>query len=142
MVLAADIFWSNKSTGDPGLHGYILTGNIIGAGYLQHIFEQILRTGHYIDPEVLEDNLRLAEFDPLTPREEECALLLAFGLSNDDISLNLGVSRHRIENMITNLYLKFRILGEPGNPGGACAWQRQSIFCMGGIGQISIMRRF
>jgi two-component system, NarL family, nitrate/nitrite response regulator NarL len=117
MVLAADIFWSNKSTGHPGLQGYILTGNIIGASYVQHVYEQILATGHYIDREVLEDNLRLAEFDPLTQREEECALLLANGLSNEEISQKLSISRHRIENMITNLYLKFRILGEPGNPG-------------------------
>jgi DNA-binding NarL/FixJ family response regulator len=117
MVLAADIFWSNKESGQPALQGYILTGNIIGGHYLHQIYQQVITTGHYIDREVLEDHYRLEEFETLTPREEECAILVADGTSNDDISRKMGISSHRVENIISNLYLKFRILGDPGNPG-------------------------
>lgn len=116
MVLAADIFWSNKEAGQPALQGYILTGNIIGGQYFQQIYNQVAATGHYIDREVLEDHYRLQEFEPLTPREEECAILLSGGTSNEEISLRMGISSHRVENIISNLYLKFRIFGEPGNP--------------------------
>ena len=117
MVLAADIFWSNKETGQPALQGYILTGNISGRDYLQKIFDQVITTGHYIDREVLEDHYRLQEFDPLTPREEQCALQVAGGISNENIGQKMGISCHSVENIISNLYLKFRILGDPGNPG-------------------------
>ncbi len=117
MVLAADIFWSNKESGQPALQGYILTGNIIGGQYLQQIYQQVVTSGHYIDREVLEDHYRLEEFEPLTPREEECAIYVADGYSNDGISQKMGISSHRVENIISNLYLKFRILGDPGNPG-------------------------
>jgi DNA-binding NarL/FixJ family response regulator len=117
MVLAADIFWSNKESGQPALQGYILTGNIIGGQYLQQIYKQVITTGHYIDREVLEDHYRLEEFEALTPREEECAIYVADGYSNDGICQKMGISGHRVENIISNLYLKFRILGDPGNPG-------------------------
>jgi len=117
MVLAADIFWSNKEAGQPALQGYILTGNISGRDYLQKIYDQVTATGHYIDREVLEDHYHLQEFDPLTPREEQCALQVAGGISNEIISQKMGISCHSVENIISNLYLKFRILGDPGNPG-------------------------
>lgn len=117
MVLAEDIFWSNKESGQPALQGYILTGNISGCRDLQKIYEQVIATGHYIDREVLEDHYRLEEFEALTPREEQCALLVAGGYSNEAISQKMGISGHRVENIISDLYLKFRILGDPGNPG-------------------------
>ena len=117
MVLAADIFWSNKESGQPALQGYILTGNISGRHDFQQIYDQVIATGHYIDREVLEDHFRLEEFEALTPREEQCAILVAGGASNDVISQKLGISSHRVENIISDLYLKFRILGDPGNPG-------------------------
>lgn len=117
MVLAADIFWSHKESGQPGLQGYILTSNIISCDYLQRVYDQVVATGHYIDREVLEDHYRLQEFEPLTPREEDCAVLVSGGLSNEEISQKMGISSHRVENIISNLYLKFRIFGEPGNPG-------------------------
>jgi DNA-binding NarL/FixJ family response regulator len=117
MVLAADILWSNKESGQPALQGYILTGNISGRHDLQQIYDQVIATGHYIDREVLEDHFYLEEFEALTPREEQCAILVANGSSNDVISRKMGISSHRVENIISDLYLKFRILGDPGNPG-------------------------
>lgn len=117
MVLAADILWSNKELSQPALQGYILTRNIIERTSLQEIYDQVISTGHYIDREVLEDHFRLEDFEPLTPREEECAMLVASGCSNEDISQKMNISVHRVENIISTLYLKFRILGDPGNPG-------------------------
>ena len=38
-------------------------------------------------------------------------------ISNEVISQKMGISCHRVENIISDLYLKFRILGDPGNPG-------------------------
>jgi DNA-binding NarL/FixJ family response regulator len=117
MVLAADIFWARRNSAQPGLQGYILTRNISSSRYLQHVHDQIVRTGHYIDREILEWHYKLTEFEPLTPREEECALLMADGLSNQEIAQRMVISRRRVENIISALYLKFRILGHPGNPG-------------------------
>ena len=117
MVLAADIFWSNKDKGQPDLQGYLLTGSITGGYTLQQVYDRIVATGYYMDPNVLEWYYRFTEYEPLTRREEECALLLAQGSSNQIIGEKMGVSSHWVENMISALYLKFRILGEPGNPG-------------------------
>jgi DNA-binding NarL/FixJ family response regulator len=117
MVLAADIFWSRKETGQPALQGYLLTSSINSGSTLRQVYDQIMKVGYYIDPEILRWHYRLAEFDPLTKREEQCALLVAEGFSNEIISRELGISSHRVENIISTLYLKFRILGDPGNPG-------------------------
>jgi len=117
MVLAADIFWSNKEKGQPDLQGYLLTGSITGSCTLQQVYDRVVVTGYYMDPKVLEWYYRFTEYDQLTRREEECALLLAQGSSNQVIGEKMGVSSHWVENMISTLYLKFRILGEPGNPG-------------------------
>jgi DNA-binding NarL/FixJ family response regulator len=117
MVLAADIFWSNKEKGQPDLQGYLLTGSITGSDTLRQVYDRVVTTGYYMDPRVLEWYYRFTEFEPLTRREEECAMLLAKGTSNQVIGEKMGVSRHWVENMISTLYLKFRILGEPGNPG-------------------------
>lgn len=117
MVLAADIFWANKESGQPALQGYLLTSSISNSHILRHVYDQLVATGHYIDPVVLEWHYRLKEYEPLTMREEECALCLASGMSNSAISRKLGVTIHRVENIISTLYLKFRILGDPGNPG-------------------------
>jgi len=117
MILAADIFWSKKEAGQPALQGYLLTQSITGGKTLRQVYDQIQTTGYYIDPDVLEWHYRLAEFDPLTGREEQCALLVAEGISNRDISQTMGISEHRVENLMSTLYLKFRILGDPGNPG-------------------------
>jgi len=117
MVLAAEIFRDGQDGAQPGLQGYILTRNISSSHYLQHVYEQILQPGHYIDPDVLEWHYRLADLEPLTPREEECALLVAEGLGNDEISRRMVISRHRVENIVNALYLKFHIVGDPGDPG-------------------------
>jgi DNA-binding NarL/FixJ family response regulator len=58
----------------------------------------------------------LSEFEPLTPREEECALLVAEGCSNQEIAGRMVLSRKRVENLMGALYLKFRIPGDPRNP--------------------------
>jgi DNA-binding NarL/FixJ family response regulator len=117
MVLAAEIFWARKKPARVGLQGYILTRNISSSRYLERVYDQIVHTGHYIDREVLEWHYKLTEFEPLTPREEECALLVAEGLSNDDIARRMVISSRRVENLVSSLYFKFQILGHPGNPG-------------------------
>ncbi|MCJ7532907.1 MAG: response regulator [Anaerolineales bacterium] len=117
MVLAADIFWAHKESGQPALQGYLLTSSISNGNILRHVYDQVVATGHYIDPVVLEWHYRLREYESLTVREEECAMCLAAGMSNEVISRELCITIHRVENIISTLYLKFRILGDPGNPG-------------------------
>lgn len=116
MVLAADIFRERKDLAQPGLQGYILTRNISSSQYLQSVYDHILRSGYYIDPDILRWHYRWAEIEPLTHREEECALLLAAGLGNTEIALQMVISNRRVENIISNLYLKFKISGDPGDP--------------------------
>jgi DNA-binding NarL/FixJ family response regulator len=117
MVLAADIFWAHKESGQPSLQGYLLTSSISNSHILRHVYDQLMVFGHFIDPVVLEWHYRLKEYESLTNREEECALCLAAGMSNAAISRELGITLHRVENIISTLYLKFRIFGDPGNPG-------------------------
>lgn len=116
MVLAADIFREDKSLSQPGLQGYILTRNITSISYLHRVVKQIARDGHYVDPDVLRCHYQLSETEPLTPREQECALLVARGFSNEKIARHLVVSCRRVENMIGVLYTKFNITGHPGDP--------------------------
>jgi DNA-binding NarL/FixJ family response regulator len=65
---------------------------------------------------VLEWHYRLSEFEPLTPREEECALLVAEGYSNQEIAKRMVLAQKTVENLIGTLYLKFHIPGDPRNP--------------------------
>ena len=116
MVLAADILRERKSLSQPGLQGYILTRNISSSSYLRQVVRQIAQNGHYIDPDVLRCHYQLAEIEPLTPREKECALLVARGFSNEKIARHLVVSRRRVENLVGALYAKFNITGHPGDP--------------------------
>jgi DNA-binding NarL/FixJ family response regulator len=116
MVLAAEIFREQKEPAQPGLQGYLLTRNISSSAYLIQIYQQINNYGQFIDPDILRWHYRFSALEPLTPREEECALLIARGLSNIQIADRMSVSRRRIENLINSLYLKFRISGDPGDP--------------------------
>ena len=116
MVLAAEILWERKTGGQPRLQGYVLTENIFSSRHLESIYDSILRTGYYVDPEVLEWHYRLSAFEPLTPREEECALLVADGRSNREIAGRMVLSRRRVENLVGALYDKFHIPGDPRNP--------------------------
>lgn len=116
MVLAAEILWERKTGDQPRLHGYALTENISHSGQLKAIYDMISRAGYYVDPEVLEWHYRLSEFEPLTPREEECALLVADGYGNGEIADRMVLSQRRVENLIGDLYDKFRIPGDPRNP--------------------------
>jgi DNA-binding NarL/FixJ family response regulator len=117
MVLAAEIFKERKDIAQPGLQGYILTSNISSSRYLQYIYEKILKGGYFIDPDVLRWYYELAKIEPLTNREEECALMVAEGFGNTEIARRMSISNRRVENMISSLYLKFHIIGEPGDPG-------------------------
>ncbi len=117
MVLAAEIFQQTGNSGEPGLQGYILTRNISSSRYLKHVYEQILHNGYFIDPDVLQCNYRLREIEPLTDRERECAGFVAKGYSNQEIAEEMQVSLRRIENIMSSLYLKFHIEGNPGDPG-------------------------
>jgi DNA-binding NarL/FixJ family response regulator len=116
MVLASEIFREQKELSQPGLQGYLLTRNISSSDYLLQIYRQIQSSGYFIDPDVLRWHYRFAELEKPTPREEECALLIAKGLSNVQIAERMVVSRRRVENLINSLYQKFRILGDPGDP--------------------------
>ena len=116
MVLAAEILWEKKKGKQPKLQGYVLTENIFSSRHLKAICDSILRTGYYIDPEALEWHYRLSEFEPLTPREEECALLVAEGYGNQEIAKQMVLSQKTVENLIGTLYLKFHIPGDPRNP--------------------------
>jgi len=116
MVLASEIFREQKDLAQPGLQGYLLTRNISSSDYLLKICQQIDDFGPFIDPDILRWHFRFSELEPLTPREEECAQYIAGGLSNIQIADRMIVSRRRVENLINSLYLKFRILGDPGDP--------------------------
>ncbi len=116
MVLAAEIFRERKDLAQPGLQGYILTRNISSSQYLQNVYDHILLNGYFIDPDILRWHYEWAEIEPLTHREEECALLVASGLGNAEIARRMVISNRRVENIISNLYLKFNIAGDPGDP--------------------------
>lgn len=116
MVLAAEIFRERKDLAQPGLQGYILTRNISSSQYLQNVYERILQSGYFIDPDILRWHYEWAQIEPLTHREEECALYLAAGLGNAEIARRMVISNRRVENIISNLYLKFNIAGDPGDP--------------------------
>src|SRR6266851_285449 len=74
----------------PGLHGYALFSNLEPA-YLEHIAAAVVRRREtFIDPEVLDYLLKKLRGQRLTPRQEECASLIAMGLSNDEITLRMG----------------------------------------------------
>jgi DNA-binding NarL/FixJ family response regulator len=94
----------------------VLTENISSSRQLEAIYESVSRTGHYIDPEVLEWHYRLSKFEPMTPREEECALLVAKGHGNREIAKCMTLSQKSVENLIGRLYSKFSIPGDPRNP--------------------------
>jgi DNA-binding NarL/FixJ family response regulator len=116
MVLAAEIFRERKDLAQPGLQGYILTRNISSSQYLQNVYDQIVQSGYFIDPDILRWHYQLAKIEPLTRREEECALLVAAGLGNGEIARRMVISHRRVENIISMLYLKFQIAGDPGDP--------------------------
>ena len=117
MVLAAEIFREEEELGQPGLQGYLLTRNISSSEYLLEVYQRVLDNGYFIDPDVLRWHYQFAELEQLTPREEECALLVSRGLSNSQIAEAMVVSRRRVENLINSLYQKFQILGNSGDPG-------------------------
>ena len=74
--------------------------------YLERIATTVVhRRETFIDPEVLQYLLKRLRGQRLTPRQEECASLIARGLSNDEISLHMG-------------FLKFRFSPEEVNRGG------------------------
>ncbi|MFC1975280.1 response regulator [Chloroflexota bacterium] len=115
MVLAADILWERKGQRQPRLHGYMLPENISSSRDLTKIYDEILSTSYYIDPDVLEWHRQLKKYQDLTPREEECALLVAERYSNEEIAGRMGIKRKRVESLMGTLYQKFHIPGDPHN---------------------------
>ncbi|HEY6408048.1 MAG TPA: hypothetical protein VIY29_11330 [Ktedonobacteraceae bacterium] len=135
-TLAAEIFrreysrrgtprTANKRAGKQlGLHGYALFSNIEPA-YLERIAATVvLRNETFIDGEVLNFLLKKLRGERLTPRQEECALRIAQGLSNDEIALRMGFLNSRggpnmgpLENLVSELYSFFAIDGLPSDPG-------------------------
>jgi two-component system, NarL family, nitrate/nitrite response regulator NarL len=115
---------SKRTKKQPGLHGYALFSNL-QPSYLEHIATTVVRRHEtYIDPEVLNYLLKKLRGQRLTPRQEECASLIARGLSNDDIALRMGFLNKSgkpnmgpLENLVSELYSFFAIEGAPSDPG-------------------------
>jgi DNA-binding NarL/FixJ family response regulator len=115
---------SKRSKRQSGLHGYALFSNIQPA-YLAAIATKVVRRHEtFIDPEVLDYLLKKLQGHRLTPRQEECASLIAQGLSNDDIALRMGYLNTKgkpnngpLENLVSELYSFFGIEGAPSDPG-------------------------
>jgi DNA-binding NarL/FixJ family response regulator len=113
-----------SSKEQPGLHGYALFSHIEPA-YLEHIATTVVRQhSTFIDPEVLNYLLKKLRGRRLTPRQEECAALVAQGLSNDEIALRMGFLNAQgqpnmgpLENLVSELYTFFAIEGAPSDPG-------------------------
>lgn len=107
-----------------GLHGYALFNNMEPA-YLEHIATAVvLHNETFIDPEVLNYLVKRLRGQRLTPRQEECATLIANGLSNDDIAVHMvflnakgGPNIGPVENLVSELYTFFSIEGAPSDPG-------------------------
>lgn len=137
-TLAAEIFrqeYARNSRGSqrgagrpgkkqPGLHGYALFGNM-EPDYLERIASAVVRRHEtFVDPEVLNYLLKRLRGQRLTPRQEECASLIAQGLSNDEIALRMGFLNAQgkpnmgpLENIVSELYNFFSIEGAPSDPG-------------------------
>ena len=135
-TLAAEIFrqeytWaksrrneSKRTKKQSGLHGYALFSNM-QPSYLENIATKVIRRNEtFIDPEVLDYLLKKLRGQRLTPRQEECAALIAQGLSNDDIALRMGYLNTSgkpnigpLENLVSELYSFFGIEGAPSDPG-------------------------
>jgi len=135
-TLAAEIFRQEYARGESrrgeskrtkkqqGLHGYALFSNM-QPSYLADIATKVIRRHEtFIDPEVLDYLLKRLQGQRLTPRQEECAALIAKGLSNDDIALRMGYLNHSgkpnigpLENLVSELYSFFGIEGAPSDPG-------------------------
>jgi DNA-binding NarL/FixJ family response regulator len=115
---------SRRSDKTSGLHGYALFNNM-EPSYLEHIASAVvLRKETFIDPEVLNYLLKRLRGQRLTPRQEECAMWIAKGLSNDDIALRMnffnakgGSNIGPVENLVSELYTFFSIDGVPSDPG-------------------------
>jgi len=107
-----------------GLHGYALFNNM-EPSYLERIATTVVMHNEtFIDPEVLNYLLRRLRGQRLTPRQEECASLIARGLSNDDIAMRMGFLNAKggpnigpLENLVSELYNFFTIDGAPSDPG-------------------------
>lgn len=134
-TLAAEVFrheYTRRGTprtrrraGSPsGLHGYALFNNM-DPQYLERIAHTVvLQNETFIDPEVLDHLLKRLRGQRLTPRQEECASLIARGLSNDEIALRMGFLNPKggpnigpLENLVSELYNFFAIDGAPSDPG-------------------------
>jgi len=107
-----------------GLHGYALFNNM-DPSYLERITATVVyRNETFIDPEVLNYLLKRLRGQRLTPRQEECASLIARGLSNDEIAVSMGFLNTKgkpnigpLENIVSELYNFFSIDGAPSDPG-------------------------
>lgn len=113
-----------STRGLPGLHGYALFSNM-EPGYIEHIAATVVtQRSTFIDNEVLNYLLHKLRGNRLTPRQEECASLVAQGLSNDEIAARMGFLNAQgqpnmgpLENLVSELYTFFSIEGAPSDPG-------------------------
>lgn len=112
------------SKDQPGLHGYALFSNM-EPDYIEHIAATVVsQHSTFIDSEVLKHLLHKLRGSRLTPRQEECASLVAQGLSNDEITLRMGFLNAQgqpnmgpLENLVSELYTFFTIEGASSDPG-------------------------
>jgi DNA-binding NarL/FixJ family response regulator len=115
---------SRRAGQPPGLHGYALFNNM-EPSYLERMAASVVyRKELFIDPEVLNYLVKRLHGQRLTPRQEECAALIAHGLSNDDIATRMGFLNAKgqpnmgpLENIVSELYTFFSIDGAPSDPG-------------------------
>jgi DNA-binding NarL/FixJ family response regulator len=115
---------TTRTSKPSGLHGYALFKNIEPL-YLERMVSTVIDHHEtFMDAEVLSHLLKRLHGQRLTPRQEECAALLARGLSNDEIALQMGFLNAKggpnigpLENLISELYNFFAIRGAPGDPG-------------------------
>lgn len=107
-----------------GLHGYALFSNI-EPSYLDSIVTAVMYQHEtFIDSEVLDYLLKRLHGQRLTPRQQECASLIALGLSNDEIAMRMGFLNTQgkpnmgpLENLVSELYNFFSIDGAASDPG-------------------------
>jgi DNA-binding NarL/FixJ family response regulator len=115
---------TTRTSKSSGLHGYTLFKNIEPL-YLKRMVTTVIDHNEtFVDAEVLHHLLKRLHGRRLTPRQEECASLLARGLSNDEIALRMGFLNTQgkpnigpLENLVSELYNFFAIGGASGDPG-------------------------
>jgi DNA-binding NarL/FixJ family response regulator len=115
---------NGRATGKGGLHGYILLSNIYPATLTELVNTVVRQNRTYIDREVMQRVLERTRNERLTPRQAECAGLVADGYGNEIIAERMGFFKpdgttnpKPVERLVSDLYKIFSIEGEGTDPG-------------------------